>query len=104
MAKKKDDSLPGPDPLPQVGDQVEYIWPEHAPVKLRGKCNGAKVLSVHDGFDGRLLDLEVDSGEGLVTVKRAPYRDAEDDAGNTWHYPPDEKPAPKAKAKTEADK
>ncbi len=74
-----------PEPLPKAGDQVEYIWPETAAAKLRGKCNGAKILAVHDGFDGRLVDLEVDSGEGLVVVKRAPWRGADDHAGNTWH-------------------
>ena len=87
MAKKKDDQPAGPDPLPKPGDQVEYIWPETAEAKLRGKCNGAKVIAVYEGFDGRLLDLEVDSGAGLLPVKSAPWRDAQDNAGNTWHWP-----------------
>lgn len=86
-SKKSAASIPAPDPLPKVGDQVEYFWPETTPAKLRGKNNGAKVLAVHDGFDGRLVDLEVDTGEGLITVKRAPWRDVEDEAGNTWHWP-----------------
>lgn len=87
MAKKKEEIVPAPDPLPKVGDDVEYIWPETAAPKLRGKTNGAKVTAVHDGFDGRLVNLDVDSGAGLLPVKSAPWRDEEDQAGNTWHWP-----------------
>ena len=84
MAKKiktEAEEIIAPDPLPKPGDGVEYIWP------ATGKTNGAKVLAVYEGFDGRLLDLEVDSGAGVVTVKSAPWRDAADNAGNTWHWP-----------------
>ncbi len=84
-------SLPevlAPDPLPKAGDQVEYFWPETAEPELRKKNHGAKVLAVHEGYEGRLLDIEVDTGAGLLIVKNAPWRDADDNAGNTWHWPP----------------
>lgn len=84
MAKKKDEVVPGPDPVPKIGEQVDYVWPSGVePLALGDKTLKAKVLSVYDGFDGRLLNLEVDTGKGIVTIKSAPWRD--DGAGNTWH-------------------
>lgn len=88
MAKKTAVTIPGPEPLPKVGDTVEYIWPpEDGSRDIAGKALPAKVTAVYDGFDGRLVDLDVDSGKGPLAVKSAPWRDADDDAGNTWHWP-----------------
>ena len=86
MAKKKEEIIPGPDPLPKAGDTVNYVWPENKePITLANQVLTAKVVAVYDGFDGRLCDLEVDGGKGPIVVKSAPWRD--DAAGNTWHYP-----------------
>ena len=86
MAKKS--SVPGPDPLPKIDDLVEYIWPNNgSQPALSDKVLRAKVTAVYEGFDGRLVDLDVDSGKGPLPVKSAPWRDEADGAGNTWHWP-----------------
>ena len=82
MAKKTIEQIPGPDPLPKVGDAVEYTWPDTAAPELRGQLSRATVASVYAGLDGRVVDLDVDSGNGVVRVTAAPWRD--DGAGNTW--------------------
>ena len=79
----KNTSPNGPTPPPEIGDEVIYIWPPEGGNKLGGKALAAKVTAIHDGFDGRLVDLDVDTGSGIVPVKSAPWRD--DEAGNTWH-------------------
>ena len=91
MAKKKSispaglvnaaEEILGPDPLPKVGDTVNYFWPSG------GDPRPGKVTAVYDGLDGRVVDLEVDSGAGLKPVVSAPWRDAEEHAGNTWDWP-----------------
>lgn len=70
-----------PDPLPKVGDQVNYIWPN------TGTVNPAKVTAVYTALESRVVDLDVDTGAGLKPVKSAPWRDEDDHAGNTWHWP-----------------
>jgi hypothetical protein len=88
MAKSK---IVGPDPLPKVGDAVHYNWPPENMTRpdLAGKSLPGKVTTVYDGFDGRLLDLDVDSGKGTVTMKSVPWQDADLESGNTWHWPTD---------------
>ena len=88
MARKTAVEIPGPEPLPKVGDVVEYIWPpDQSRPDIAGKALRSTVTAVYEGFDGRLLDLDVATGKGLLPVKSAPWRDAEDNAGNTWHWP-----------------
>ena len=70
-----------PDPLPKIGDKVNYIWP------LDGAVQPATVTSVYTSLESRVVDLDVDTGAGLKPVKSAPWRDADDNAGNTWHWP-----------------
>ena len=82
---KKEKEIPGPDPAPKQGDEVRYTWPDNQePVELKGRVLAAKVTAVYEGFDGRLVDLDVDGGKGPLPVKSAPWR--EDEAGNTWHW------------------
>jgi hypothetical protein len=84
MAKKKEEIVPGPNPLPKVGDVVAYTWPPNLiEIKKSGQTVQAKVTFVYEGFDGRLVDLEAQDTDKLIAVKSAPWRD--DEAGNTWH-------------------
>jgi hypothetical protein len=77
----------GPDPQPKVGDTVSYIWPQEKEGPLAGKTLEAKVTVVFEGHDGRLVNLDVTTGVGTVPVTKSPWRDEEDNAGNTWHWP-----------------
>ncbi len=70
-----------PDPAPQVGDVVNYIWPAN------GQVNAATVTAVYTELESRVVDLAVDTGAGLQPVQSAPWRDDADHAGNTWHWP-----------------
>jgi hypothetical protein len=80
--------IPMPDPTPKVGDTVEFNWPSGTErADLTGRSLAANVTAVYDGFDGRLVDLDVDSGKGPIPVKSAPWRDEQDNTGNSWHWP-----------------
>jgi len=92
---KKTDKIPGPEPLPKVGDAVQYIWPpeEQSRRDLAGKTLSAKVTVVYADLDSRVVDIDVDSGKGVVSVKSVPWQDEEKESGNTWSWP--EAPAAK---------
>ena len=67
---------------------MNYIWPPGAePLPLGGTIRKAVVLAVYEGYDGRLVDLEIATTKEPVVVKSASWRDADDNAGNTWHQP-----------------
>jgi hypothetical protein len=86
MAKAKSPEIPLPDPLPKIGDTVNYVWPDGTDKpQLAGKVLTAKVTSVYTDLESRVVDLDVESGKGPLAVKGAPWRD--DAAGNTWHWP-----------------
>jgi hypothetical protein len=97
MAKKKEEiteaqpggPLPGPDRAPQPGDVVNYIYHENAGTAHRDKIYPAAVKLVHEGHDGRLLNIEVEQPDGPQRIGPVTYRAHEKDApaGNTWHWP-----------------
>ena len=76
---KKETNLNGPEPLPKLGDIVEYLLPvSRAPL-------AARVVAIHARLEGRVLDLDVDTGVGVSHAKSIGWR--ADGAGNTWHWP-----------------
>jgi hypothetical protein len=82
------DGIPCPNPAPKIGDNVNYIWPPGAePLSFGGTIRAGTVTAAYEGFDGRLVDLSVDTPKGAVAVKSAPWRPVDDNAGNTWHWP-----------------
>jgi hypothetical protein len=82
------DGIPCPNPAPKIGDKVNYIWPPGVePLALGGTIRPGTVTAVYDGFDGRLVDLSVETLKEPVVAKSAPWRSADDNAGNTWHQP-----------------
>jgi len=89
MAKEKNEAglSMAPDPLPKIGDAVNYVQPHSK------KIVKVKVAFVHPEHDGRLLTLEVPGekkdkdGDKVVTLEKVnvSYRPKEKLAGNTWH-------------------
>jgi hypothetical protein len=53
------------------------------------KITQAKVAFVHEGHDGRLLNLEAQDEKGAVPLVNVPWREwsLDDVTGNSWHWP-----------------
>jgi hypothetical protein len=73
-----------PTPTPKPGDTVNYVWPVAG-----NKIGPAKVAFVHEGHEGRLLNLEAQDEKGGVPLVNVPWRDfaLDDVTGNSWHWP-----------------
>ena len=80
-------AFPAPSPV-AVGTLVNYIWANLAGL-APDQMSDAKVVEVHDGFDGHLLNLELQvDGKPVATIKRIPYVPRERNVGNSWHPKP----------------
>jgi hypothetical protein len=80
---------PGPDHTPKEGEKVNYIFHENAGNNRQGKVYPATVKAVHEGTEGRLINVEVELPDGPQRIGPTPFREYEEaaPAGNTWHYP-----------------
>ena len=77
---------PGPEPVPQPGDKVNYVAPN-----AKRNIKLVEVVSVPEEHDGRQvvvnLDGAPDKDGNVPTVKKAvAFRDG-DPVGGTWHWP-----------------
>jgi signal peptidase I len=104
MAKNTTDVRYGPpDPQPKVGDVVRFVRPEvqvadamdfKAPTP--GAIVTAKVAFVHEGLEGRVVNLDLaaaEKGEQVSIVSNVPFYPTEvmeEDKRTvygTWHWP-----------------
>lgn len=101
---KPGDALPGPDRKPKHGDTVNYIFHEHAGTVHQEKIYPALVKVVHEGHEGRLINVEVETPKETLRLGPVSYREHDESApaGNTWHWP--EEPETKAEPETKKPK
>jgi hypothetical protein len=86
--RKPGDPFPGPDPEPKAGDTVGYRFGDTAGAEFRDTVTTAKATFIHEGHEGRLINIEVETKQGPLRIGPVPYRGIDDEpAGNTWHWP-----------------
>lgn len=72
---------------PTVGRIVHYVSYGEPGGEYVGECRAAIVTRLHDDEADQLVGLCVLNPEGMFFDRAAPYADAGENEGGSWHWP-----------------